>query len=169
MPPESLFERMGEAQHAHARRTDPKTSHDAAAAVTPDLPDLQALVERFALGRPEGFLDIELVRWREDLGPSTLRTRRAELGARNIILDSGRRRTPHGAKSPHTIWIHRSFVPDAPEIRDPPERASDKDRRAGLDMALELESGAKQMRSEGRALWSDQLYEAARLMRLLAS
>lgn len=166
----SLFERMSDVQapRAHARRSDPLTSHQAAEAVTPGLTALQRLVEQFAREHPEGFLDVELCARFENLGDSTMRTRRAELAARNLILDSMRRRKPDGATTPHTVWIHRQFVDGAPPLVEPEPPATNADREAGKAMAGELADGARQMRREGRTMFADQLDEAARLMRRLA-
>lgn len=156
-------------ERAHARHTDPQTSHRAAAAVTPGLPELQAVVERYALGQAQGFLDVKLCEALPDLGPSTLRTRRAELTARNIILDSGRRLTPDGATTPHTVWIHRSFVAAPPAIREAETSASIADLKArGRVAAAELDKGADQMQREGRGVWAGQLREFAQLMRDLS-
>lgn len=155
---------------AHARRTDPETSHQAAAAVTPGLPALQVAVEGFAVQQPGGFMDADLVEARPDIGPSTLRTRRAELTARNIILDSGRRMRPEGAATPHTVWIHRSFVADPPPLKDAeaPAVSISELKERGRAAASELDKGADQMHSEGRAMWAAQLREIAQLMRDLS-
>lgn len=160
--PDDLF--VGQ---AHARNSDPEPSHEAAAAITPGLRDLQQLVERFAIGKPQGFMDLELCRWREDLGESTLRTRRAELVARNIILDSGRRIRP-GGKVAHTVWIHRKFVPDAPDVREPPKPASSEDKAKALDMAANLDREAASCRRQGLTAFSDFLSDCAQMMRALA-
>jgi hypothetical protein len=154
-------------ERAHARVSDPGTSHAAAAAVTPGLPTLQAMVERWALRRPEGFLDVDLTLAHPDLGPSTLRTRRSELGARNIIVDSGRRITPAGATTPHTVWLHRSFVFDPPPLLPPPETKAptDDNRAARVAFAVKMDGYAKTAKAEGRSFLAAELTEAARLLR----
>src|SRR5690349_12890558 len=81
---------------AHARRTDPETSHAAAASLTP---------ERLAKGQAE-VLNIlrqgpmcdqriaqTALAWHSAQSPSGLRTRRAELVAAGLVEDSGRRET----------------------------------------------------------------------------
>lgn len=154
---------------AHARRTDPETSHKAAEAVTPGLNAIQRQVEAFARTKLSGFLDRDLVEAFPDMGPSTLRTRRAELVARNIILDSGRRERPEGAASPHTIWIHRNYVAGAPAVCDPPPPAEiGKAIDEALAAATLSESWAKQMHSEGRAAFAQGLRDQADLLRRLA-
>lgn len=108
----SLFERMSEPA-AHARRTDPGTSHEAARAVTPGITELQAVVERYALERgPEGFTDAAMSDALDDAS-STFRTRRSELTVRGIILDSGRRAKHGDSDRNRIVWVHRSFVPGA--------------------------------------------------------
>ena len=90
------------ADEAHTRASDPDTSHEAAAAVTPNLRELQARVEAFAIAAgPSGFIDVDMQNALEDTG-STLRTRRSELTARNIVLDSGLRRKLVGSAQ----WRH---------------------------------------------------------------
>lgn len=164
---QTLFERMS-AHQAPTRRDDPATSHAAAAAVTPHLTEIQRLIQRYARTRREGFTDRELVEAYPDLGPSTLRTRRAELCEWNVILDSMRRRTPEGGGQPHTVWIHRDFVDNPPAITEPVKPASGDDKARARELAGQLDAGARQMRSEGRAPFAGQLEEAAAMMRRLA-
>lgn len=99
---------------AHARRDDPQTSHEAAAAITPGLGELQAEVERYALAAgPIGFTDAAMSEALDDPS-STYRTRRSELTDKGIILDSGRR-AKHGESDRNRIvWVHRSFMPEQP-------------------------------------------------------
>lgn len=153
---------------AHARSTDPLTSHQAAAAITPGLNSLQHRVEEWALRQTQGFLDIDACEAMPDLGGSTVRTRRAELAQRNIILDSGRRQKPEGASTPHTVWVHRSFVADAPPILEPVSPASTAEREQGRATAAQMDGWARQMKAEGRSMFADGLTEAAQLMRKLA-
>lgn len=167
--PETLFERMSDAQRAHARRDDPQTSHQAADSVTPGLGAIQQRVEVWARSKPEGFLDLDLVDALADLGPSTARTRRAELVARNIILDSGRRERPEGASTPHTIWIHRNHVPGAPPIREAPDPITPKDRDDARKLAIQLAGVAKQNRAYGLLGCETVALEAAALLKRLAN
>lgn len=161
-----LFNEGGQA--AHARRSDPLTSHQAAAAVTPGLNALQERVETWAMRQPGGFLDIDACEAMPDLGGSTVRTRRAELAQRNIIVDSGGRKKPEGASTPHTVWIHRRFVKDPPPILEPASPTAPADRAAALELARQMDSWADQMKKEGRAMFSNALAEGAQLVRKLA-
>lgn len=162
----SLFD---EPQRAHARRDDPQTSHAAAAAITPGLPELQARVEQIALRFPDGFTDVDLWHSGGETPLSTLRTRRGELTARNILLDSGQRVIPEGRTQRHTVWIHRSFVEQPPEIREAEAVASIADLKArGRAAAAELDKNAAQMQNEGRAMWAAELRQHAQLMRDLS-
>jgi hypothetical protein len=158
----------GSGQQAHARRSDPQTSHRAAEAVTPGLLPLQATVERFAVSRPDGFMDVDLVDAHPDTGPSTLRTRRSELTARNIILDSGKRKKPDGATVAHTVWIHRSFVPQPPEIKEAPTAFTSEDREAALVLAGKLDNAIKVMRDYGLVGCMQIAEEAATTIRKMA-
>lgn len=155
-------------QKAHARATDPETSHQAAAAVTLGLNSLQERVEGWARSVPGGFLDIDICEAMPDLGGSTVRTRRAELTQRNIILDSGRRKKPEGASTPHTVWVHRSFVADPPPILEPASPTSAADKQEARAAAARLDGWARQMKGEGRSMFADGLAEVAELMRKLA-
>lgn len=153
---------------AHARRFDPSTSHQAAEAITPDLRQLQARVADYARRKgPDGFMDAQMSDDLED-SSSTLRTRRSELTARNIVLDSGRRRRWGESPRQRIVWVHRDFVPDAPPIREPVAPASDADRAEGRAMAQELEGSARQMRNEGRTMFADRLVAIAGTLRRLA-
>lgn len=86
---------------AHARRTDPQTSHDAAASVDKIRASQQAVLtvlRRF----PQGLSDTDLI---EEYGklaelgavprqsPSGLRSRRSELTKVGMVIDSGERAT----------------------------------------------------------------------------
>lgn len=96
---------------AHARTTDPATSHAAAASITPDkLRESQRVVLAFLKVRGP-MTDTDLVelwqhyRLREwnDQSPSGLRTRRRELVAAGLVRDTGRRqRLDTGRKA--IIW-----------------------------------------------------------------
>lgn len=89
-------------REAHARNTDPDTSHEAAESISPRLRELQRKVLMFAYDYPDGFIDPELNR-RFDTHGSTYRTRRAELVEQGLIRDSGERRTDGGTRR-HIIW-----------------------------------------------------------------
>lgn len=90
---------------AHARHTDPSTSHRAAEAVSIDLPRLQRRVLDWArLRGGDGFTDIELEAAFMDHG-STFRTRRRELVDRLLIKDSGRRVRLEGEARQRIVWV----------------------------------------------------------------
>lgn len=91
-------------EQAHARRGDPDTSHEAAAAISPHLSDVQCEVLAFARGRgAQGFTDLDLSAHFDDAG-STHRSRRRELVDEGLIEDSGERwRPPEGGRR-HIIW-----------------------------------------------------------------
>lgn len=154
---------------AHARRTDPGTSHEAADAVTPDLRQLQARVADYAKRKGySGFTDAEMSQDLDDSG-STYRTRRSELTARNIILDSGERRTWGDSPRLRIVWMHRDYVRNAPAICEPPKPPSDEDRAEGRDMAIKLTGYAASMKKEGRQMFADELNDAAAIMKRLSA
>ena len=68
------------------------------------------------------------------------------------------------------VWIHRDFVPNAPEPNDggKPKVAKAALKAEGQAMAGELEGFAVSVRREGRAMLADRLAEAARIMRKLS-
>lgn len=94
------------APEAHARGTDPDTSHEAARSLSPRLRQLQALVLDFAADQPDGFTDIDLNQ-HFDTHSSTYRTRRSELVEQGYIRDSGERRAygANGTGRRHVIWV----------------------------------------------------------------
>lgn len=154
---------------AHARRHDPDTSHEAAAAVTPGLRELQQRVETYArCAGLQGFTDAEMEQQLGDDG-STLRTRRSELAARNIVLDSGKRRKFGDSPRNRIVWLHRDFATNPPPIMEAPRVLTKAERGAGLQHAVNLEAGARQMRNEGRVAFADQLAEAAAYVRSVAA
>lgn len=129
---------MVEDLFAHARRSDPQTSHDAAAAVTPKLNELQRKVENYAgLIGSHGFTDAEMAEYFEST-KSTLRTRRAELAERNIIVDSGKTRTFGDSPRQRIVWIHRDFAKNPPPVREPAEKDPDQRKRVGYAIACAL-------------------------------
>lgn len=154
---------------AHARRSDPDTSHEAAAAVTPGLRELQQQVEVFARSNGyDGFTDAEMEARLDDPG-STLRTRRSELTARNIVLDSGQRRTFGESPRRRIVWLHRDFATNPPPICDAPRVLTKEERGRGLEHVATLEAGARQMRNEGRSAFAQQLTDAANYIRSVAA
>lgn len=155
---------------AHARRTDPDTSHWAARSVTPGLPELQAIVEGYAKFRgEEGFTDLEMSE-ALDSDTSTYRTRRGELTARNIIIDSGVKRT--AGDSPHLriVWVHRDYVTNPPAIVDAPACAPAPDVLKGeaTAHAAKLRLLAAGFRRQGLGAAADQIEHGAELLVKLA-
>lgn len=154
---------------AHARRGDPQTSHEAADSVTPDLRQLQARVANFARSAgPWGFTDLELSDGLKDAG-STMRTRRAELSARNIIIDSGRKRRSGDSSRRRIVWVHRDHVENPPPVIDAPSSpgAPSLDRAEAERTAANLLTFGPWLRSQGRAAMADEMDKAARLIRRL--
>jgi len=89
---------------AHARRSDPITSHDAARAISPLLSPIQRDVLRFAaIKGTSGFDDTELQFYFADDG-SSHRTRRAELTEEGMIRDTGRKIRYEGDRCHRIIW-----------------------------------------------------------------
>lgn len=97
---------------AHARNTDPVTSHQAAATVSKKLTDLQVQVrvELGAAGRAV-LTDFELESLCGSHG-STFRTRRAELVERGLVVDSGRKKLINGSN--RIIWVAVEFADKVP-------------------------------------------------------
>ena len=90
------------------RRESRQTSIEAAESVVPALPEIQAAVLAYAEQMPTGFTDDDLNRHFLSYG-STYRTRRAELTAKNLIVDSGKlARLPSGRNA--TVWILTEFM-----------------------------------------------------------
>jgi hypothetical protein len=159
----------GGGDRAYARRYDPGTSHQAADAVSPDLKALQARVADFARRAGQSrFTDAQMEDELGDAG-STLRSRRSELTARNIILDSGLTRTYGYSTRQRIVWVHRDFVPNAPPVCEPAKPATDEERAEAREMASKLARFAVSMMREGRAMFSNELALAAELMRKLAA
>lgn len=89
---------------AHARRSDPDTSREAANDISPALREIQRTVLRFAaMCGVRGFTDPELSDY-FDTTSSTYRTRRSELVAMGMVEDTGERVAigPKGRR--HAIW-----------------------------------------------------------------
>lgn len=166
---------------AHARWSDPDTSHEAADAATVAINTKREMVTRYARDADAaGFMDAQMS---HDLGDdgSTLRTRRSELTEQNIILDSGRRGRWGDNARERIIWVHRNFVDDPPPIlgekliqaaKDagtwtplgPPDRL----KQSAIAMATEFEGYARTAKAEGRAFLSDRMSANAALLRSLA-
>ena len=111
------------AERAHARSTDPVTSHEAAASLESDAirASQQAVYECFRHYGP--MYDEEFIQkygwaarthgWPEQ-SPSGLRTRRSELVTRHRKLeDSGRRVLPPGKTRRTIVWQLRGHWPGA--------------------------------------------------------
>lgn len=163
-------------EHAHARRTDPDTSHEAADAATVEIKGKRALVERYARGvGPAGFMDIQMSEALGDEG-STLRTRRSELTEQNIILDSGRRGRWGDSARERIIWVHRNFVDNPPPIIGPqitiesdrPVGVPDHLKQSAIAMAVEFDGYAKTAKAEGRSFLAERMEANAALLRALA-
>lgn len=155
-------------EQAHARHQDPQTSHDAADAVTPDLRELQARVATYARAAgPGGFTDAQMSDDMEDYG-STLRTRRSELTDRNIILNSGRTALWGDSARRRIVWVHRDFVDDAPDVREPPKPISAEDKAEAIKMADQLRQSSIGIRKEGRAMLADLMEDCSKTIRKFA-
>lgn len=100
-----LFAYQPPAGEAHARGSDPDTSHEAAESISPRLRELQRQVLDFAAQYPDGFTDIGL-NDHFNTTSSTYRTRRSELVAKGYIRDSGERKAygANGTGRRHVIW-----------------------------------------------------------------
>lgn len=113
---------------AHARRTDPDTSLEAAAVASQGIERQRNLVLAYAKGRGDkGFMDVDLEEAHPLESDSGLRTRRSELTARNIILDSGRRDRAAGSNRKRIVWMHRDWVDNPPPEREAPPNAAQTD------------------------------------------
>lgn len=158
---------------AHARNTDPDTSHEAADAASVEIRNKRAVVAEYADRRgPAGFMDAQMS---QDLGDegSTLRTRRSELTAQNIILDSGRRGRWGDSDRERIIWVHRNHVANPPPVLDADlialGRQAERENRQEIDaMAREMDAIARQFRTEGRSYVCERLEACALLLRRLA-
>jgi hypothetical protein len=105
--------------HTRARSGDRDTSHKAAAAIMPVRFTIRAQVEQFALDAGiRGFIDEDLISAFPEKTPSTLRTRRSELGFENIILDTGYRRHTNAGRET-IVWLHRDHHRAPPPRKEP--------------------------------------------------
>lgn len=90
---------FSEPQQAHARRSDPETSHEAAAKITKKLTELQEQV--LLLFRVHGQLtDLDLDRM-AGTGRSTFRTRRSELTKLGYVVFV---KKVHQEGGTHSLW-----------------------------------------------------------------
>lgn len=157
---------------AHARNSDPQTSHEAAAAATQGIERQRALVRAYAKSRGDrGFMDIDLEEAHPLESDSGLRTRRSELTARNIVLDSGRRDRAPGSTRRRIVWVHRDFVDNPPAIKDPPPSAGQVEvlRGEAHEVAAKLLPFAARLRRDyGLTGGADMIEQAAELLQKLA-
>jgi hypothetical protein len=70
------------------------------------------VLEALKQAGPTGLTDRELDR-RLNCISSRYRTRRAELTAKGLVLDTGTTRT-HGSNRRHIVWIHKDYAPEPP-------------------------------------------------------
>jgi len=89
------------------RRHDHDTSIEAAIAIAPKLNEIQQQVLAFARNQPDGFTDVDLNKFFNCTG-STFRTRRAELVAKGLIINSWKRERIHGRS--HIVWILKDYL-----------------------------------------------------------
>ena len=95
--------------HQLHRKWDQPTSVIAADKIVPHLTRLQDKIELWAMSLgPFGFTDVDLNR---NFGctSSAYRSRRAELVAKGLIVDSGRRTKLDGAGRQAIVWIHADY------------------------------------------------------------
>jgi hypothetical protein len=149
---------------AVARREDPATSHQAAAAITPETGKIRLQVEGYAFSKGErGFIDEELSATFAAENVSSYRTRRAELTEVGTICDSGRTKA-NGNGRQCIIWVHKTFhrlPPVDNRLGNPDERTKANAER----IAKTLDEAAHQMRAEGRVPFAAELKECANLAR----
>jgi hypothetical protein len=155
-----LFDIPAQPSKAHARRTDPDTSHEAAKAVTPATDTIRADVERWARGQgAAGFIDEELSKAFGAEEVSSYRTRRAELTLTGQIVDT-RRRRPNSNMRQCIVWIHSDYrhssVPFEPQLT----LAEQLERRAN-----QLDQFAKDETRAGYTIMARELAATADLIR----
>lgn len=93
------------ANQAHARRTDPATSREAAEAASGDMTQIQRRILAYAKRSGDrGFTDFEMYDNFKESG-SSYRSRRRELCDAGLIADSGYVRRPHGKGRRFIVWI----------------------------------------------------------------
>ena len=89
------------------RRQDQPTSIEAAEAIAPKLNEIQQQVLIFARNKEQGFTDVDLNKFFNSTA-STYRTRRAELVAKGLLVDSWQREKINGRN--HIVWILKEYV-----------------------------------------------------------
>lgn len=159
---------------AHARRGDPDTSHEAARAITPQLTEIQMRVSAYAKrSGAAGFTDAQMEHELDDPG-STLRTRRAELTERNIILDSGMRRSWGDSPRRRIVWRHRDYAVNPPPIAEPEAppgspALAPPDKSEAARLAPLLPGIASRLRDLGYSAAAVEIDNAAQLLGRLAA
>lgn len=86
---------------ALARTTDPATSHEAAAAVTPELTRLEQLCLNALTVRD--MTVSEIAKW-TDVERDTLSPRITNLVRRKLVEDTGTKRVPEGKRRRQIVW-----------------------------------------------------------------
>lgn len=158
----------------YTRSGDPETSHEAEEAARLALREDQATVERYARERgAEGFTDWQMHRDLED-DTSTYRSRRADLVARRILVDSGNRRREPESSSPQrnrVVWVHREFRTNVGPVLTE-EEARKRPRGLSADLQAEaalhanrLESAVKTVRGYGLVGCEQIMNDAVELLR----
>jgi len=89
------------------RRQDQPTSIEAAQAIAPKLNEIQQQVLTYAKVMNDGFTDVDLNKYFNSTA-STYRTRRAELVAKGLIVDSWQREKINGRN--HIVWILKDYL-----------------------------------------------------------
>jgi hypothetical protein len=82
------FPTIDEKPKAYARRTDPKTSHDAASSIESELPRLESIVLNALKDAPDGMTADELMRY-TGIPRWTCAPRLAPLCRKELVMDSG--------------------------------------------------------------------------------
>lgn len=160
---------------APTRRGDPSTSFKAARAVTPARPTIRRRVDDFARGRgPDGFMDVEMdaalmTPSERARGSSSYRTRRSELTAENIILDTGREGVGGGNSNDRRIWVHRDHHPDpGPIVAAVRGAARDILKGEAMAHAAKLRLLAAGLRRQGLGPAAYEVEQGAELLTKLA-
>ncbi len=157
---------------AHARDSDPHTSHEAAEAITPHVrTGREAVKVYFQSKGPGGSTDAQMHFELKD-NSSHLRSRRAELVAEGWIVNSGRVAKFDNERD-RIVWVHRDFVANPPPLRErpaAPKKEADPLHEEAVALRLQLRQAAESMKREGRA-GAQQLFTDAEQMieRLLQS
>jgi hypothetical protein len=99
--------------HQLTRRDDPHTSFEAAAKVVPKLREMHKLVWETLRKHPNGLTDIELEEICGSHG-STYRTRRSELVAMGLVIDTGTTRVINGHN--RKVWKAKIYGEKGPQV-----------------------------------------------------